>query len=962
MKELMLSFCIFLSFQAAITSETTQLDYELVEDKASLAILNPALAERKTAKLRFKNGLEAYLISDPEVDQSAAALTVEVGSWDDPDAYPGMAHFCEHMLFMGTTAYPKEMDYMRFIHDNGGQVNAMTYPDHTTYLFSVNNDAFLGALNRLSHFFTDPIFSRSGIDREMQAVDQEHAKNIESDGYRQYMVFKETSNPQHPNTCFSTGNAKTLSGIPQETLRQWYQDHYSADKMHFVAISPMPMDELIAYVSTRFSAIPVTHQSTPQRPEITSSKQRGHIIYQKPIRDLKTISFMWELSKEFAQDIDRGAARLIAYALSNQSENSLIEQLKREKIAEQISVSADRFSKNDLFFNIDITLTEQGLSQIDTVILRTFQAISRLKTTGIPASLFEERRKMAEINYQYQSRQDAFEAIMTHAYNLLYEDLETYPEKTYTYVSYDPTFLSSFLQALTPETCIYFVLADPQQLGIVTDSKEKWMGVEYTVRDIALEKLTAWKEASVHPQIGLVPSNTFIPSQLEIMPAVEEKPPILIADDEIGRLYYAPDARYLVPEAAAVFNFKSPLLDGSAKSCVFADLYWKAVKEKLSSTLFFANTAGIQSSLSQRNMQLTFFVQGYNEKLPAFLKKCFTSGKRVIPTKEQFELYKQSLGSSYDNFSKELALHQARETMASILFNDQPTNKEKYKALQTISYEEFIQFSQSLFKKVHIDGLIYGNLEENDAQHLWVSLKNTLAATPYPASEQQNKRVLLLPENHGPFMINQETDMQGNAVFLLLEEGAFTFEKRAAQQILSTALQDAFFVTLRTKQQTGYIARSWDAETERQLFQCFAVQSSTHHPVDLLARYELFLEDFLKNIRETITEERFENIQKMLFTSLKIPPENMGAMATLLNSLAFEYEGDFKWIEKLIQAVEALTYDQLLNFAKQNLARTNSRRLAILVEGTLPPENDFHYERTTKEDIRGLGTYVTWRQ
>jgi insulysin len=962
MKESIFSVCLFLSFQGAIASETLQLDYELVEDKASLPVLNPALAERKTAKLRFKNGLEAYLISDPGVDQSAAALTVKVGSWEDPEAYPGMAHFCEHMLFMGTTTYPEEMDYMRFIRDNGGQVNAMTYPDHTTYLFSVNNDAFLGALDRLSHFFTDPIFSRSGIDREMQAVDQEHAKNVEMDGYRQYMVFKETANPKHPNACFSTGNAKTLSGIPQETLRQWYQDHYSADKMQLVAISPMPLEELIAYTSPRFSTIPVTSQPEVQRPEITSPKQRGHIIYQKPIRDLKTISFMWELPKEFAQDIDRGASSLIAYALSNKSENSLIEQLKREKIAEQISVSTDRFSKNDLFFNIDITLTEQGLSQIDTVILRTFQAIACLKASGIPASLFEERRKMAKIHYQYQSREDAFQAIMTHAGNLLYEDLETYPEKTYTYTTYDPAFLSSFLQALTPESCIYFVLADPNQLGITTDTKEQWMGVEYTVREIAPEKLVSWKEVNTHPQISLVPSNSFIPMQLEIMPAPEEKPPTLIADDEIGRLYYAPDARYFVPEAAALLSFKSPLLDGSAKSCVLADLYLRAVREKLSSTLFFAGAAGLNSSFSQRNMQLTLFVQGYSEKLPAFLKECFTSGKHVIPTKEQFELYKRSLGSSYDNFSKELAFHQARETMASVLFNDQPTNHEKYKALQTISYEDFIYFSQSLFKKVNIDGLIYGNLEEADAEHLWVCLKNTLAAAPYPSSEQKNKRVLLLPEKHGPFMITQQTDMQGNAVFLLLEEGAFTFEKRAAQQVLSTALQDAFFVTLRTKQQTGYIARSWDAETERQLFQCFAVQSSTHHPVDLLARYELFLEDFLKNIRENITEERFENIQKMLLTSLKMPPENMESMALLLNMLAFEYEGDFNWLEKRIQAVEALTYDQLLLFAQQSLSRANSRRLAILVEGNLPPENDFHYERITKEDIRGLGTYVTWRQ
>src|SRR5579885_2979098 len=80
--------------------------YQTIEDKANLSILNPSLADRKIAKIRLDNGVEAYIISDPKADQSAAGIAVEVGSWDDPKEFPGMAHFCEHMLFMGTEAYP----------------------------------------------------------------------------------------------------------------------------------------------------------------------------------------------------------------------------------------------------------------------------------------------------------------------------------------------------------------------------------------------------------------------------------------------------------------------------------------------------------------------------------------------------------------------------------------------------------------------------------------------------------------------------------------------------------------------------------------------------------------------------------------------------------------------------------------------------------------------------------------
>jgi insulysin len=955
--------CALLSFQAVIASETVQIDYKIIEDKAAvLPILTPTLAERTTLKLRLKNGLEAYLISDPGLDQSAAALSVRAGSWNDPEEYPGMAHFCEHLLFMGNVTYPNEFEYMQFIADHGGYVNASTYPDHTSYYFSVNNEAYFDALDRFSHFFIDPLFAKSGIDRELHAVDQEHAKNIEHDGWRQFMVFKETANESHPIVKFSTGNAKTLSGIPTDIVKQWYQDHYSANQMQLLAISPTPLEELTDYVLQCFSKVSTASVIPEEIQEpMTSEKQRGHITYIKPIKDLKVLSLQWEVSEEFARDVDRGTLSLVSYALSNKDENSLLAQLKREKIAESLSVSQDRMGKKELLFGIDIFLTEQGASQIDTAIERTFQAIAGLKKAGIPRSLFEELHTIANINYQYQSREDAFEFVMHNAFNMLYENIDTFPLKSNTYTTYDPGFNNAFLQTLTPQTCLFSVIADPALVHVSLDKKEKWMDVEYTIREIPQQKLDAWSTLAEHPQIGSVRANPFLPEKLEIMPVTEEVAPQLIADDAMGQIYFAPDARYYVPEASAILNFKTPLLDGSAKASVLIDLYLKAIKDTLSSTLFFANQANLNTSCRYQNMKLSLFVQGYSDKLPLLLKELFTASKQVIPTKEQFQIYQQSLTSAYDNASKELPVFQAREILSNLIFNDTPTNTEKLKIISAITYEDFLQFSSNLFEKIYIEGIFYGNLKENEAHNLWTSLKQTLAATPYPRNEQKNKTVLLLSQSHGPYMVVQNTERQGNAVLLLIEEGPFSLENRAIQQLVSKALQDSFFDTLRTKQQTAYIAQSWDSEVERQLLQFFAVQSSTHHPSDLLARFELFLEDFLKQIPEDIPIERFETIKKMLITTIEMPPENMQGMATRLSTLAFDYEGDFDWLNKRIKSIEAVTYEQFIEGAKMFLSRANARRLAILVEGVLAKENDFHYERISKEDVHALGTFVTWR-
>ncbi|CAJ0912237.1 16532_t:CDS:2, partial [Entrophospora sp. SA101] len=63
--------------------------------------------DRSYRLIRLNNELEALLIHDPETDKSSAALDVHVGQLSDPDNLEGLAHFCEHLLFMGTKKVKK---------------------------------------------------------------------------------------------------------------------------------------------------------------------------------------------------------------------------------------------------------------------------------------------------------------------------------------------------------------------------------------------------------------------------------------------------------------------------------------------------------------------------------------------------------------------------------------------------------------------------------------------------------------------------------------------------------------------------------------------------------------------------------------------------------------------------------------------------------------------------------------
>jgi insulysin len=944
--------------------------YERIEDKNPLKIRTPALAERKTAKIRLSNGLEAYLISDPGVHKSAAAIAVEAGSWQDPKEYPGMAHFLEHMLFMGTAAYPRESEYMQFINDNGGQPNAYTASDRTVYSFSINNDHFKGALDRFSHFFIDPLFLPSCIGRELHAVDQEHAKNIEHDGWRSYLILKETGNPNHPNAGFSTGNAATLSGIPQEALKKWYREHYSSNRMHLVAISPLPIEEMVQLAVEKFSPVPNHNLEAPAYPEeVFSAKQKGHYLYIKPVKDIKAISLIWQLPKELAIDDETGTAAMIGYALANGTENGLLEELKREKIAENISASADRWSKDCFIFSIDISLTEAGMKQIDTAITRTFQALNRLKETGIPRYIFDEKNKMAKIGYEYQSRSDAYSFVTSEVAELLFEKLDTFPYKTSIPIRYDAKLIKTMLDSLTTDSCIYCVMADPKLTGVVPDVREKWMDASYALRKVPSASLITWAEAKPHPQIDIPSANPYLPESLALIPALENLPanpvviaPVIIAQEEQGKVYFKQDQKYLVPETTAIITLKTPQMDGSAKARVLFDLYGRALTEKLCSPLFYAHQAGLGINFSQSSdFDLVLSASGYSEKAPLFLKTVFQTLQNVSPTAAEFDIYKQSLLSAYDNASKELPVRQSMQLLSSLIYNNSPTPQAKYNALKNISYENFLGFNSEVFKTAYAEGMVYGNLTSAEASNIWEELKTSLNFTPFTLDKHYKKGVLNPSEKLGPYMVVQNTERQGNSVVLMLHEGAFTMEKRAAQEILSNALKDDFFNTLRTKQQTGYIAQSWDVEVERQLLQFFAVQSITHQPPELLARFELFLEEFSKHINKKIPQERFETLKTALIKELEMPPETLPGKAYELYNLAFNYDADFEWIAKRIAAVENLSYDNFITTSKSFLARSNLKRLAVLMEGVLPEKNQFRYETIQQDDIRGIGPYISYK-
>ena len=128
------------------------------------------LDKSEERKIILENGLKVYLLSDPNFNMSSASMSVMVGSLEDPNDRQGLAHFLEHMLFLGTKKYPDVDEYGTYLKTNGGYSNAYTARDHTNYHFQVLPDGFEGAIDRFSQFFIEPLFTEKYTQRKSDNV------------------------------------------------------------------------------------------------------------------------------------------------------------------------------------------------------------------------------------------------------------------------------------------------------------------------------------------------------------------------------------------------------------------------------------------------------------------------------------------------------------------------------------------------------------------------------------------------------------------------------------------------------------------------------------------------------------------------------------------------------------------------------------------------------------------------
>ncbi|XP_023392559.1 nardilysin isoform X2 [Pteropus vampyrus] len=711
--------------------------------------------------------------------QSAAALCVGVGSFADPDDLPGLAHFLEHMVFMGSLKYPDENGFDAFLKKHGGSDNASTDCERTVFQFDVQRKYFKEALDRWAQFFIHPLMIRDAIDREVEAVDSEYQLARPSDANRKEMLFGSLARPGHPMGKFFWGNAETLKHEPKKNnidtharLREFWMRYYSAHYMTLVVQSKETLDTLEKWVTEIFSQIPNNGLPKPNFGHLTDpfdTPAFNKLYRVVPIRKIHALTITWALPPQ-QQHYRVKPLHYISWLVGHEGKGSILSYLRKKCWALALfgGNGETGFEQNSTYsvFSISITLTDEGYKHFYEVAHTVFQYLKMLQKLGPEKRIFEEIQKIEDNEFHYQEQTDPVEYVENMCENMQLYPLQDFLTGDQLLFEYKPEVIAEALNQLVPQKANLVLLSGANEGKC--DLKEKWFGTQYSMEDVENPWAELWKSNfELNPDLHLPAENKYI--------------------------------------AYIRFHLISPLIQKSAANVVLFDIFVNILTHNLAEPAYEADVAQLEYKLVAGEHGLIIRVKGFNHKLPLLFQLIIDYLAEFNSTPAVFTMITEQLKKTYFNILiKPETL--AKDVRLLILEYARWSMIDKYRALMDgLSLESLLSFVKEFKSQLFVEGLVQGNVTSTESMDFLKYVVDKLNFMPLEQEMSVQFQVVELPSGHHLCKVKALNKGDANSeVTVYYQSGTRSLKEYTLMELLVMHMEEPCFDFLRTKQTLGY--------------------------------------------------------------------------------------------------------------------------------------------------------------
>jgi insulysin len=320
--------------------------------------------------------------------------------------------------------------------------------------------------------FSEPLFDLNYMNKEIEAVNSENEKNLNQDSWKEHQLLKHLADPSHPYNRFSTGNNVTLRNVDKNTLHKrlnnFYDKFYVPTNMRLVVLSNQNLDNLENSVAQYFSDIRLDMQQkdSVQFDDIRNNKKAyskdelGKLIWYQKLAQSNSLDIVFILD-EISSVQQSKPLDYIIYLLRHVGKGSLFNHLKTKKYATKMEVGLMATYKNFSEFAISISLTDEGMKNIQAILDASFNYIDLIKASKVNPKVFEEIHNMTQINFKFLEKNEKYgDYLASLAGNMFEYNYNEILYGDYIHSGYNETIIRHYIDTLSSDNALILIGSD----------------------------------------------------------------------------------------------------------------------------------------------------------------------------------------------------------------------------------------------------------------------------------------------------------------------------------------------------------------------------------------------------------------------------------------------------------------------------------------------------------------------
>ena len=334
---------------------------------------------------RLSNGMTVATETLPHIETVALGVWVKSGARDERADEHGIAHLLEHMAFKGTSRR-SAWDIASQIENVGGEINAATSVETTSFYARVLKDDVPLAIDILADILQDSTFDPEELEREQHVILQEIGAAHDTPDDIVFDKFTESAFRDQTIGRSILGTPETVKSFSADNIRRFMERQYAADRMVIVAAGAVSHDAFVRTVEAQFGTFRATCDSLPAAPAVYSGGEY------RETRDLQDAQIVLGFEGRAYHVRDFYASQLLSMILGGGMSSRLFQEV-REKRGLCYSVYAFHWGFSDTgMFGVHAATGQGDIAKLVPVIL------DELRKAG--ESISEEELNRARAQYR----------------------------------------------------------------------------------------------------------------------------------------------------------------------------------------------------------------------------------------------------------------------------------------------------------------------------------------------------------------------------------------------------------------------------------------------------------------------------------------------------------------------------------------------------------------------------------